>query len=196
MKGEKRTMKIEKININDLKAAKYNPRKDLQPTDEEYQHIKNSIETFGYIEPVIVNIRNNTIVGGHQRTKVLKDLGYSEVECILVDLNEQEEKSANIALNSAVGEWNEEKLQELLQEITDFDMSDFGAIEDELIQMEDDYKNNEEDESNKQHYIKIDRYEIPVSEEEYDSIISNIKVYLDENGVLYGFLESGGLNVC
>lgn len=189
-------MKIEKMNINDLKAAEYNPRKDLQPTDEEYQHIKNSIETFGYIEPIIINIRNNTIVGGHQRTKVLKDLGYSEVECILVDLNEQEEKSANIALNSAVGLWDEEKLQELLQEITDFNMSDFGAIEDELIQMEDDYKNNEEDESNKQHYIKIDRYEIPVSDEEYDSIISNIKVYLDENGVLYGFFESGGLNVC
>lgn len=189
-------MKIEKMNINDLKAAEYNPRKDLTPQDEEYQHIKNSIETFGYIEPVIVNIRNNTIVGGHQRTKVLKDLGYSEVECILVDLNEQEEKAANIALNSAVGEWDEDKLQELLQEITDFDMSEFGAIEEELIQMEDDYTNNEEDESNKQHYIKIDRYEIPVSDEEYESIISNIKGYLDENGVLYGFLESGGLNVC
>lgn len=195
-KGEKRTMKIEKMNINDLKAAEYNPRKDLTPQDEEYQHIKNSIETFGYIEPVIVNIRNNTIVGGHQRTKVLKDLGYSEVECILVDLNEQEEKAANIALNSAVGEWDEKKLQELLQEITEFDMSEFGAIEEELIQMEDDYTNNEEDESNKQHYIKIDRYEIPVSDEEYESIISNIKGYLDENGVLYGFLESGGLNVC
>lgn len=195
-KERKRTMKIEKMNINDLKAAEYNPRKDLTPQDEEYQHIKNSIETFGYIEPVIVNIRNNTIVGGHQRTKVLKDLGYSEVECILVDLNEQEEKAANIALNSAVGEWDEDKLQELLQEITDFDMSEFGAIEEELIQMEDDYTNNEEDESNKQHYIKIDRYEIPVSDEEYESIISNIKGYLDENGVLYGFLESGGLNVC
>ena len=75
-------------------------------------------------------------------------------------------------------------------------MSDFGALEEELIQMEDDYENNEEDESNNQHYIKVDKYEIPVSDEQYESIISNIKNYLNENGILYGFLESGGLNVC
>ena len=184
------------MNINDLKAAEYNPRKDLQPTDEEYKHIKNSIEQFGYIEPVIVNERNNVIIGGHQRTKVLKDLGYSEIDCIFVNLNEPEEKAANIALNSAIGVWDEEKLQELLSEITEFNMSDFGALEEELIQMEDDYENNEEDESNNQHYIKVDKYEIPVSDEQYESIISNIKNYLNENGILYGFLESGGLNVC
>lgn len=189
-------MEIVKKKINDLKAAEYNPRKDLTPEDEEYQHIKNSIQNFGYIEPIIVNKRNNVIVGGHQRAKVLKELNYNEIDCILVDLSEQEEKAANIALNSAVGSWDEEKLQELLQEITEFDMSDFGTMEEELIQMEDDYENNEEDESNKQHYVKVDKYEIPISDDSYEMIISNIKRYLNENGILYGFFESGGLNVC
>lgn len=192
-------MKIVKMNINNLKESSCNPRKDLKQTDKEYQHIKNSIQNFGFMEPVIVNQRNNVIVGGHQRTKVLKELGYTEIECVLVDLNEQEEKAANIALNSATGSWDIDKLQELIAEITEYDISDyvdFAEMEQELIHFEDDYESNDADESTKQHYIKVNKYEIPVSDEQYENIISNIKSYLDENGVLYGFLESGGLNVC
>ena len=68
-------MDIQKINIQKLKPAKYNPRIDLQPGDKEYQKIKKSIETFGYVEPIIVN-KDMTVIGGHQRLKVLKELGY------------------------------------------------------------------------------------------------------------------------
>ena len=58
-------MNIQKINIEELKAAEYNPRKDLQPEDEEYQKIKRSILEFGYVAPVIVN-SDLTVIGGHQ----------------------------------------------------------------------------------------------------------------------------------
>lgn len=110
-------MRIEKRKIEDLIPAIYNPRKDLQPDDPEYAKIKRSIETFGYVDPIIVNERTGTIVGGHQRLKVLKDLGYDEVEVSVVDLSEENEKALNVALNKISGEWDFALLKDLLEEL-------------------------------------------------------------------------------
>lgn len=110
-------MRIEKRKIEDLIPAIYNPRKDLQPDDPEYAKIKRSIETFGYVDPIIVNERTGTIVGGHQRLKVLKDLGYDEVDVSVVDLSEENEKALNVALNKISGEWDFALLKDLLEEL-------------------------------------------------------------------------------
>ena len=77
-------MKIEEIKIEELKPAKYNPRVVLQKESESYQRIKSSIEEFGLVDPIIVNRRNMTIIGGHQRYNILKDLGYETAECIFL----------------------------------------------------------------------------------------------------------------
>lgn len=106
-------MKIEMIKIENLKPAEYNPRKDLKPEDEEYQKIKKSIIKFGYVAPVIINA-DMTVIGGHQRLKVLQELGYKEIECNVVDLSKDEEKALNIALNNITGEWDNDKLEELI----------------------------------------------------------------------------------
>ena len=79
-KKKERKMQIEKIAVAELKAADYNPRKDLQPGDAEYEKLKRSIQEFGYVEPVIWNKRTGIVVGGHQRLKVMKDLGFTEVD--------------------------------------------------------------------------------------------------------------------
>ena len=60
-------MQIEKIKIENLKPAEYNPRKKLKSGDKEFEKLKNSIQEFGYVEPIILNKRTNTVVGGHQR---------------------------------------------------------------------------------------------------------------------------------
>lgn len=70
------------LPIGQLKPAAYNPRKQLKPGDKEYEKIKNSIQEFGYVEPVIVNY-DMTVIGGHQRLTVLKELGYEEVQCVV-----------------------------------------------------------------------------------------------------------------
>ena len=110
-------MQIEKRAVVELKAAPYNPRKDLKPGDAEYEKLKRSIQEFGYVEPVIWNKRTGTVVGGHQRLKVMKDLGYEEVDCVVVDLDEQKEKALNIALNKISGEWDEGLLANLLKDL-------------------------------------------------------------------------------
>lgn len=126
-------MQIEKRAVTDLKAAAYNPRKDLQPGDAEYDKLKRSILEFGYVEPVIWNKRTGIVVGGHQRLKVMKDLGYTEVDCVIVDLDESKEKALNIALNKISGEWNNDLLADLLRDLdgsgyditlTGFDLSE------------------------------------------------------------------------
>ena len=61
-------MNIEKISVEKLLPAKYNPRKDLQPGDPEFEKLKRSITEFGYVEPIIWNKRTGVVIGGHQRT--------------------------------------------------------------------------------------------------------------------------------
>lgn len=118
-------MVIEKKNTKDLLPAEYNPRKDLKPGDAEYEKLKRSITEFGYVEPVIWNKTTGRVVGGHQRLKVLMDMGITEVECVVVEFSEEKEKALNIALNKISGEWDKDKLALLITDLqgTDFDVS-------------------------------------------------------------------------
>lgn len=147
-------MRIEKRKIDELIPAIYNPRKDLTINDAEYKKIKRSIETFGYVDPIIVNERTGVIVGGHQRLKVLKDLGYEEIEVSVVNLDEKQEKALNVALNKISGEWDFKLLKDLLEELdvggfdvelTGFDMDE---IEDLMTQFFDEDDEIEEDDFN------------------------------------------------
>ena len=124
---------IGKVPIEKIKKAKYNPRKDLQPGDPEYEKIKASLENFGYLEPIIWNKRTGNLVGGHQRFKIISAAGVKEFDCVIVDFDPIKEKKANVALNKATGEWDFEKLGALFTELMaeDIDVSDmaFDSIE-------------------------------------------------------------------
>lgn len=145
-------MEIQKIPIDQLKAADYNPRKALQKGDPEYEKLKRSITEYGYVDPVIWNKRTGCVVGGHQRLTVLKDLGHTEVDVVVVDLDLTHEKALNVALNKVSGEWDIPKLQDLLKglaedgedvTLTGFDIPEveklFQAMMDEQEAKEDDF---------------------------------------------------------
>ena len=133
-------MEIKKIPIDLIEPAYYNPRKDLKPGDPEYEKLKKSIIEFDLVEPLVWNKRTGRLVSGHQRLKVLKELGYKEVEVSVVDLDEKKEKALNIALNKIQGDWDKEKLEELLDELykegiwelTGFDEREILKIVEEL----------------------------------------------------------------
>jgi ParB-like chromosome segregation protein Spo0J len=127
-------MNIKKMQIDELIPADYNPRKDLTENDKEYQKLKRSIQEFGYVEPVIFNQKTGVVVGGHQRLKVLKDLGHDEVDCVVVDIDDTKEKALNIALNKISGEWDFSKLKDLLLDIDtgEIDISLTGFDLDEI----------------------------------------------------------------
>lgn len=126
-------MQWQMLPLSQLRPAAYNPRKALKPSDKEYQKIKNSIQEFGYVEPIIVNF-DMTVIGGHQRLTVLKDLGYTEAQCVVLHIEDENKvKALNIALNKISGEWNEQLLADLLVDLQDaqfdLDLTGFEAPE-------------------------------------------------------------------
>ncbi len=102
------------VKISELVEADYNPN---VMEERDFQNLENSIERYGYIEPIIVNKRNNVIVGGHHRLRALKNKGVKEVDVVYVDLDESEEKRLNIALNRISGYWDIDKLEEVVNEL-------------------------------------------------------------------------------
>ena len=95
-------MKVEKIQINKLKPAGYNPR---QISKKQYNDLKQSIEKFGLVDPIIIN-KDFTVIGGHQRVKVCKELNYKEIDCVALFLTKEEEIELNIRLNKSGGDWD------------------------------------------------------------------------------------------
>lgn len=154
-------LNIESRRLEDLKPAEYNPRKTLTPEDPEYQKIKKSIQTFGYADPIIIN-KDGTIIGGHQRYNVLRDLGYEECTVVVLDLDKNKEKQLNIALNKITGEWDDQKLADLLQDLdlNDCDLSATGfdkkEIEDLYLSLDKDVEATEDDFDADEEYDSIE----------------------------------------
>lgn len=141
-------MKIQKVKVGQINPAAYNPRLDLKPGDPDYEKLKRSINTFGYVEPLVWNSRTGNLVGGHQRLKILIEQGATEVEVSVVDFDPEKEKALNLALNKIRGDWDIEKLGALLDELgkspdfdvtlTGFDIPEISEILDQLEEAKED----------------------------------------------------------
>ena len=117
-------MRIQKVDIQQLERAYYNPRVRLEPGDTEYELLKSSIQTFGYVIPIVWNERTGRVVGGHQRLSILEAEGVQRVEVSVVDLDEEQEKQLNIALNKIEGEWDNGMLRDLLNELDELGVAE------------------------------------------------------------------------
>ena len=125
-------MKIKERKIADLKPAEYNPR---QLTDKQYKHLKESLETFGCVEPVIVNCnpeREYIIIGGHQRCKVWKSLGNDTIPTVEINLTLDEEMELNVRLNKNTGEFDMDLLANYFD---DEKLQEWGFSENELFHL-------------------------------------------------------------
>ncbi|MBQ2652583.1 MAG: DNA modification methylase [Methanobrevibacter sp.] len=141
-------MDLETIPITSIIPAEYNPRKI---SDTEYEKLANSINEFGFVDPIIINLNNNHIIGGHQRYTVLLDqyiqngeneelnlirlgdIGWIFPETELTIHDEDYEKALNIALNQISGEWDLDKLEEIFTELTingfDTELTGFNSLD-------------------------------------------------------------------
>lgn len=128
-------MVFEVKRISDMNRAEYNPRINLLPSDEEFEKLKDCIQKYGMVLPIIWNKRTNNVVGGHQRLTVEEYLGHKEVTVSVVDLDEVKEKQLNIALNKISGQWDDKKLIEIINELdetvlaTGFSLAEIEALE-------------------------------------------------------------------
>ncbi len=133
---------IQHINVTELKPALYNPRRW---SDDQTAHLTESIERFGLVDPLIVNgapRRHNIVIGGHFRLKIAKDLGFTEVPVVYVDIpDEAKERELNLRLNRNTGEWDFELLKQfdidLLLDVG-FDDQALGDIWNDALETDDD----------------------------------------------------------
>lgn len=141
-----KTAKTKVVKLKDLKPAKYNPRIDLQPGDPEFEKLRTSLKRFGYLDRIIYNERTGNIVGGHQRYKVMIDEGIEEAEVTVVDFDDADEKALNIALNKISGDWDDDMLAELLNDLNnqDYDLELTGFDSDEIDSMLNDFEDEQE----------------------------------------------------
>lgn len=120
-------MRIETVPVEQIDPAPYNPRRDLRPGDPAYEALSKSIDTFGYVEPLVWNMRTGHLVGGHQRLNILLERGVKTVQVSVVDLPPQREKALNLALNKIAGEWDRDLLARVLDDLIDVKDLDFTA---------------------------------------------------------------------
>jgi len=162
-------MKIVERKITELIEADYNPRR---LTETQYKQLKDSLSTFGIVDPILVNIneeRKNIIIGGHQRTKVWSDLGNDTIPCVELNLTLEEEKELNVRLNKNTGEfdfdmlanhfdeddlvdWGFNAFQFDTEEDVDYSILDDEDIEDELDEMNSGVKKAIQIEFDLEHY--------------------------------------------
>jgi DNA modification methylase len=105
---------VESRKIADLVKAPYNPRKI---SDEQRASLKRSLEEFGTVEPIIVNKTTGNVVGGHQRLDALMASGETQTDVIIVEMDADREKALNLALNKISGEWDDQKLRDLFNDL-------------------------------------------------------------------------------
>jgi DNA modification methylase len=117
------------VSISNIIPATYNPRRW---PDKETAELSKSLERFNLADPLIIN-KNNTIIGGHFRFKILKDRGIKNVDVRVPSrqLTEQEEKELNLRLNKNLGEWDLDLLadfgEDLLKDVG-FDSKELDKI--------------------------------------------------------------------
>ena len=144
---------IEYVSIDKLKPWEKNPRKI---SEEQKRALRADLERFGFVEPLVVD-QHGIIVGGHQRVDVARDLGYKQVPIVRVKLTPRQRTVLNLALNKISGEWDNEKLAPLLEELghlPELDMTGFSMQEANLIIEA--YKNPEDD-GKEDHIPRLDR---------------------------------------
>ena len=118
------------MGVDDINPAEYNPR---TISDDEFGKLCKGLEEFGIVDPLIAN-KDMTLIGGHQRLKAAKHLGWTQIPVIILDVDKAQEKALNLALNKLRGEWDYGKLTSLLKEFDDIpefdiELTGFDVIE-------------------------------------------------------------------
>ena len=121
---------VEDVKITEIKGHDKNPRVG------NVDLIAESLEQYGQYRPIIVNRRNNTIVGGHHTWLAARKLGWKNISVAWVDVDEETHRRIMLMDNksSDIGDYDERLLAELIASLPDITATGYDADEvDELL---------------------------------------------------------------
>ena len=125
------------VPVDNLVPLEGNPR--LGDVDA----IVSSYQKFGQLKPIVVNTRNHKKKGGHPAGEVIagnhqleaaKRLGWTEIACVLVNLDDVTAKAFALADNRTgqLGTYDPDLLLNMLQDVAAFDLEGTGYSEADL----------------------------------------------------------------
>lgn len=128
MKPSNLLWSVRSVNLKELKPFGKNPR---YLSNHDAKEIEKSIDRFGLCEPIIANL-DNTIIGGHQRVKILKKKRVKEAQVFYPnrELSEKEVEELNIRLNKNSGDFD---FEILANEWEPCDLLEWGFKEEDLL---------------------------------------------------------------
>lgn len=132
---------IEK-KLEELSEYGNNPRNN----DNAVDAVAASIKEFGFKVPIVIDT-NGVIIAGHTRAKAAAKLGLQTVPCIVADdLTEEQIKAFRLADNKTgeLAGWDFEKLEAELAELSAMDMSAFGFVMSDDVNIDDFFEDAEE----------------------------------------------------
>lgn len=171
---ENSEIKIVYRDIDTLVEPDYNPRKISAKQKED---IRQSIETFGFVQPLVVNTnpkRTGIVIGGNQRLKIAKSMGFKQAPCVEVDLDEQQERELNLRLNKNQAEFDFKLLNDFFDKEVLFKV---GFTEKEVGKIESEFDEKFKAITNENCEMPI----VPKFSEKYGCVIIIFDSELDEN---------------
>lgn len=194
-------VKFQDFKLSDISPAEYNPR---TINKEALEGLNASLQRFGCVEPIIVNTRGdkNVIVGGHQRHKSLTGIHGEDyvVTCVVVDLNEADERLLNITLNNTEIQGDfingvDEYIDQLKADISQDDYYSLrvnalqAQIGSELNDIEIDIE-KDQDNGLRLDYLTFNGNKIPLSDVELETLNNSFKEHVEKFGSSYGFISN------
>lgn len=184
------------MKVKDIHPAAYNPRVTLKPGDDEWEALNSSLDRFGLVEPLVINKTTGLLVSGHQRLNVLKTQGVDEVEVVIIEVDPEQEKLLNIALNKIDSEWDYEKLKDLFDEIDEDDVKFTGFTAEELDSLFNTDFTSDDDDGDPAGQEDTDDSEKPEPKEKLEGVKEfNIFVSFPSKEIAEKWLKDRGVDV-
>ncbi len=112
--------KPEFVQDFDLTKLAEHPANPRELTRDGERKLGDALDRFGMLDAIVVNQRpdgSHVILGGHQRWKVLLKRGETKGLVTVTHVDETREKELLLLLNGHHGQWEPEKLTDLLEQL-------------------------------------------------------------------------------
>ena len=181
--------------------VKPNPKNPNQHPEEQIDLLAKIIQAQGWRAPVTVSTLSGLVVRGHGRLMAAIHAGLSHVPVDYQHYDSEEAETADLIADNRIAELAEidnKMLAELFggfdAETIDVSLTGYtaGDVEEITAALQESVMADIDEVKSKSevalHRLRFDSTEIPMTDSEYEQLKEALDSYVDENGVVFGFV--------